>query len=335
MKKFAYILFFFATLILTSCGVSSGHFKFEGKFLNMNQGEFYVYSPDGGFDGVDTIKVEGGRFTFETACKEDFTIMIVFPNFSEQPIFAESGKTVDIKADASHLKEMEVKGTKANELMNKFRHSILKDTPPQEKQHAEDFIKEHPESVVSVYLVRKYFFSGPNPDYDKAYSLLSLMEKEQPKNGQLSKMKQQASVLKNARIGSSLPAFTAYDINGSLVSSADMNSAPVTVIYTWATYNYDSQDMQRELKNRQRKSQGKLKLMSICLDASKSECKNNLRRDSITCPTICTGYMLEDKTLKMLGLATIPDNIILQNGKIIARGMQKQELYNKLDQLLR
>ena len=93
--------------------------------------------------------------------------------------------------------------------------------------------------------------------------------------------------------------------------------------------------MQRELKKRQRKAQGKLKLMSICLDASKNECKNNLRRDSISWPTICTGDMLEDKTLKKLGLATIPDNIILKNGKIIARGMQKQELYNKLDQLLK
>ena len=80
MKKFAYILILFITLVLTSCGVSGGHFKFEGKFLNMNQGEFYVYSPDGGFEGVDTIKVEGGRFTFETECKEDFTIMLVFPN---------------------------------------------------------------------------------------------------------------------------------------------------------------------------------------------------------------------------------------------------------------
>ena len=34
-----------------------------------------------------------------------------------------------------------------------------------------------------------------------------------------------------------------------------MSSAPVAVIYTWATYNYDSQDMQRELKSRQKKSE--------------------------------------------------------------------------------
>ena len=87
----------------------------------MNQGEFYVYSTDGGMDGMDTIKVVGGSFTYEMPCLDDCTLMIVFPNFSEQPIFAESGESVDLKGDASHLKEKEVKGTKNNELMNKFR----------------------------------------------------------------------------------------------------------------------------------------------------------------------------------------------------------------------
>ncbi len=335
MKKFAYIFFLFATIIFTSCGVGSGRFKFEGKFLNMNQGEFYVYSPDGGFEGIDTVKVLGGRFTFETACNDPYTIMIVFPNFSEQAIFAESGKVVDIKADASHLKEMEVKGTKTNELLNKFRHSILQDTPPQEKQHAEDFIKEHPESPVSVYLVRRYFFTTSEPDYKKAYSLLALIEKQQPKNGQVVKMKLLANALKDVSISSTLPAFTAYDINGKLASSAEISGASVAVIYTWATYNYDSQSLQRELKKRQKTSKGKLKLMAFCLDASKSECKNNVKRDSINWPVICSGDLLEDKTLLKLGLTTLPDNIILQNGKIIARGLNKQDLFNKLDKLLK
>ena len=97
----------------------------------MNQGEFYVYSTDGGMEGMDTIKVVGGRFTYEMPCHDDCTLMIVFPNFSEQPIFAESGESVELKGDASHLKEMEVKGTKNNELMTKFRKSILGNTPPQ------------------------------------------------------------------------------------------------------------------------------------------------------------------------------------------------------------
>lgn len=301
----------------------------------MNQGEFYIYSPDGGFDGVDTIKVQGGRFTFETPCSDHFTIMIVFPNFSEQPVFAEAGKSVDISADASHLKELTVKGTKTNELMNTFREQILSVSPPEEKTLAERFIKDHPESVISAYLVRKYFIASPTPDYKKAYELLSIMKKEQPDNGYIAKLLQQTSYLKDVGVGSPLPAFTAYDTEGKLVSSATLSSAPVAVITTWATNNFDSQQTQRDLKQRSRKAQGRLKLLGICIDASKVDCKNSMKRDSISWPNICTGDMLEDKTLRKLGMTSIPDNIVLQNGKIVARGLTKQALYNKLDQLLK
>lgn len=335
MKKFAYIIFLFATMFLTSCGVGSGHFRLEGKLLHMNQGEFYVYSPDGGFDGIDTIKVEGGRFTFETPCQDNFTIMVVFPNFSEQPVFAESGKSVEIKGDASHLKQMTIKGTKANEQMTAFRKDVADATPPVEAKQAEQFIRNHPESVVGVYLVKKYFVTSSQPDFKKAYTLMELMAKEQPKNGQLMKMMTLVKQLKSAGVGDMLPTFTAYDTNGRLVSSADLSSSPVTVITTWATYSYDSQSLQRDLQQRQRKAKGKLKLMSMCLDASKKDCKDVLKRDSISWPNICTGDMLEDKTLLKLGLTSIPDNIVLQNGKIVARSLKKQELTAKLDQLLK
>ena len=219
--------------------------------------------------------------------------------------------------------------------MTKFRQSILNDTPPQEKKHAEDFIKANTKSVVSLYLIRKYFFANSSPDYDKALSLLALLEKEQGKNPLFGKMKTWATDTKNSSVGKQLPTFTAYDLNGKMVSSADLSSAPVAVIYTWASYNYDSQELQRELKRRQKKANGRLKMMGFCLDASKYECKQNIKRDSITSPTICNGEMMEDKTLNKLGLKSLPNIILLQNGKIIARGMKKQELYNKLDELLK
>ena len=335
MKKFAYIISLFILLALTSCGVGNGRFKFEGKFLNMNQGEFYVYSPDGGIAGVDTIKVVGGRFTYECECKNPFTLMVVFPNFSEQPIFAESGASVDIKADASHLKELTIEGTKDNELMNKFRKNILNVSPPEEKAKAEQFIKDNMESTVSVFLVKKYFMNTPEPDYAKAYTLIQDLAKAQPKNGQLQKLLQQAKQMKAIGTGTQLPTFTAYDTYGKLVSSADLSSSPVAIITTWASFNYDSQDLLRELKRRMRTAKGKLKVMSICIDPSKADCNRNLKRDSITWSNICTGDMLEDKTLQKLGMSTVPDIILLQNGKIIARSLKRQELYSKLDQLLK
>ena len=48
-----------ALLALTSCGAGNGRFRIEGRFRNLNRGEFYVYSPDGGTTGRG-----GRRFRF-------------------------------------------------------------------------------------------------------------------------------------------------------------------------------------------------------------------------------------------------------------------------------
>ena len=113
MKHPYYTLLLSLVALLASCGTDSRHFKIDGHLLNLNQGEFYVYSPDGSVThGMDTIKVQAGRFSYSVECDRPMTLMIVFPNFTEQPVFAEPGKSVDIRGNASHLKEMTVKGTR-------------------------------------------------------------------------------------------------------------------------------------------------------------------------------------------------------------------------------
>ena len=160
----AVVLTLVATLVCTSCGTDSRHFRIDGRLLHLNQGEFYVYSPDGTINGLDTIKVQAGRFSYEVACDRPMTLMIVFPNFTEQPVFAQPGKSVDLKGDASHLKEMTVKGTKDNELMNKFREMLHNAAPPEMKKCAQLFVEDHPESRVGAYLVDRYFIHDANPD---------------------------------------------------------------------------------------------------------------------------------------------------------------------------
>lgn len=84
--------------------------------------------------------------------------------------------------------------------MTKFRKSILGNTPPQESAQAETFIKDNASSVVCLYLIKKYFIANIKPDYKKALSLLSICEKEQPKNTQLARLKQQVNMMKDAGV---------------------------------------------------------------------------------------------------------------------------------------
>lgn len=336
MKRLIYI--FTLTLVLVSCGSRSGHFSLEGRLLNLNQGEFYVYSPDGVFDGVDTIKVEGGRFTFETPCKEEGTIIIVFPNFSEQPVFAEPGKSVTIKGSASRLKEIEIDGTDANEQMNAFRQQIAKASPPEVVKYAEQFVKNNPESPVSVYILRRYFIAPEGGeryvDVSKVAELVNIVYKAQEKNGQVARMLRYVNSIQRGFPGAKMPSFAAKDIKGNNVSDA-MLRGKVAVVFTWANWNYESCTMRNKLSSLKRDYGDRLALMGINLDPSVTNCKNAIRNDSTSTITICDQAMFDSPLLEQFGFNGVPGNILFNaQGHVLERDLKPEDLESRIKVLL-
>ena len=50
--------------LATACTGNSNGVEIEGRLLNMNQADFFLYSPDGAIPTIDTIHVMGGRFVY-------------------------------------------------------------------------------------------------------------------------------------------------------------------------------------------------------------------------------------------------------------------------------
>lgn len=324
------------SIFFSACGADKGQFRMEGEFKGFNQGELYVYSPDGGIRQLDTIAIKNGKFIYQIPLDTTATFMLVFPNFSEVPILGESGATVEIEGDASHLKEIEVKGTVENELLAGFRMKVSELMPPEVIREATGFIKDHPASLASVYLLNKYFLLSPTPDYKQALELARAIQEASPGNKRIASLVKQLEGLKALNGNGALPKFTGTDIKGKPISSGDLY-AKVNVITTWASWNYESLNIQRQLK-RMEKEHGtsKLKIVSFCLDASSKECRKHMDRDSITWCNICDERMWETPTLTKLGLFRVPDNIIIDShGKIIAHSLSVAELNKKIEELMK
>lgn len=272
----AVVLTLVAALVCTSCGTDSRHFRIDGRLLHLNQGEFYVYSPDGTINGLDTIKVQAGRFSYEVACDRPMTLMIVFPNFTEQPVFAQPGKSVDLKGDASHLKDMTVKGTKDNELMNKFREMIHNAAPPEMKKCAQLFVQDHPESRVGAYLVDRYFIHDANPDTKTAVRLVDLMIEKQPDNGYLKRQKRQLTASFVATKGADIPNVLGTTVDGKTIGRVQLTKAPVTVVCALATWKYESMSQFRRLAAYAASQQGRVAVVGVSIDASPSLVRSQL-----------------------------------------------------------
>ena len=336
VRHFLLLLFTIHCSLLTiSCGPDGDHFEMNGQFKGFKQGELYVYAADGPSQKLDTIAIINGGFEYSATLDGPRTYVIVFPNFSELPVIGEPGKEVDIEGDASHLKEVEVKGTKENEAMTAFRLQTSQMTPPEVAKAAEEFINKNPQALASIYILNKTFIQSQTPDYDKALELATVIMNASPENHAIAKIKKQLEGLRNFKVKGQLPKFTLTDIDGKTVSNVDLY-AKVNVISTWASWNYDSQNAQRKLKRLEREYGGQLRFISICLDADKKECRKNMDRDSIKWHNICDGRMWETPILGQLGLYFVPDNIITDsNGKILAHSITTNELDRKIEELLK
>ena len=191
-----FIPLFLLTLIAVSCSSPDGRFRLEGKFKSFNQGELYIYHLDNGQSRQDTIQLYDGKFAYEISLDDTAAYAVIFPNFSEIPVFAEPGATVHMQGDASHLKAVSVTGTDLNELMTNFRLATNEQTPPQVLQAAAAFVREHPASPVSLYLVNRHFVQCTDPDYPQAFQLVDLMLRADPKNDRLRRYREQLQQLK-------------------------------------------------------------------------------------------------------------------------------------------
>lgn len=332
---FTFLPLYLFTLLLSSCGPDSGTFRLEGRLRNMNQGEFWVYSPDGSMAGIDTIKVRDGRFAYELDLEEDATLVVVFPNYSEQPVFARPGKSVNIKGDATHLKEMIIQGTKDNEDMTSLRMELNDLAPLDIPAAISRFVEEHPKSPASVYAVQRYLLTSYEPSYKEALRLTKLMLKSQPDNKTLLMLSRQLPRLQGAQPGSKLPAFTAKDVKGSKVTEASLK-ADVNVVSTWATWSYQSTAAQQQLRKLKKKYDDRLAIVSICLDAKVSDCRQRISRDSISWPTVCDGRQWDTPLLTTFGMADVPDIVLVDGkGSVIARGLNVQQLEERIGALLK
>ncbi len=310
--------------ILSACVGSSKGFSIEGRLLNMNQADFYLYSPDGVINGIDTIHVAGGRFTYEKPINQEGIVIIVFPNFATIPIFVEKGATIDIDGNAANLKDIEITGTDDNEEFTEWRKNSNQLSPPELKKHAERFIEDHPGAPASRWLLMQHFITCPKPDYAKAKKLLDKMKQASNNNVQVTRLSTMLNPVGQLNIGDRLPSFTAKDIDGNTVTSAQYMKGNA-IILVWTSWNYESQNIMRQVASKQKASAdsiNSLKVLAICLDPDVKQCRKTMKNNaSEQLTTVCDGKMVDSPLIQLLGLNNIPDNIKLKDGKVTGRRM--------------
>lgn len=322
-------------LVLTACVNNGDKFKIEGRLLNLNQGEFYIYNTQGALNGIDTVKITGGKFVYTKECHYPYTVMMVFPNFSEIPVFVSPGQNVKLKGDATHLKETEIKGGKENKIMTAFRLQTANLPPPKVTKIAADFVTNNPETQAAIYVLERYFIREQKPDYTLALTLLDRITAKQKQNTYLQELRKQIQQLRLIKRGNNLPAFSALTIDGKSITNKELNTARAAVIFVWEEDSYKTVETLKMLNQKKKQYKDRLKLLGISVSPYKKSSKKYLEKDTITWPNICDEMMFEGKITKLLAFRNIPDNIILHDGVIKDMHLSDDKLSAVIDSLMK
>ncbi|MBR0433443.1 MAG: DUF4369 domain-containing protein [Bacteroidaceae bacterium] len=150
---FHFSLLIAVAMLFASCSDPT-RFRIRGEISNLREADFYIISTDGGLDHLDTIHVVDGSFKWQTHIDQEATFTLIFPNLSQQIIFATPGEDVKVVGDATELRAINILGTDENEDYTQFRIDHFYDKPKELIAAMQGYIDQHPGSRVSDYMRR-------------------------------------------------------------------------------------------------------------------------------------------------------------------------------------
>jgi len=330
-------LFIIPLLTLLGCGGSAGQFRLCGDFDHLEQGEFYIYSPDGGLDRLDTLRLREGKFDYTVPLQEKATYHILYPNFSELVIFGESGKVVKVKGDARSLNEVKVSGTDENETYTKYRRESQNLSGKKLDSLTRDYILQYPTMQMSRFLLNKYFIQPEGTDQQMMHELYDSLCRANPSDVFLSNLSNDVRRKNTIKTGSRIPEFSLTTrkvelkkykkkktiirtIESRTVSDTSYKDKPLLLVF-WATWRSGSQSGLYRASRLMRESENKIQAISYSLDVEDTELKAVERRDSIDYPSICDFKCWNSPLVQQWGIRELPFFILMdKDRKILASG---------------
>ena len=71
---------------------------------------------------------------------------------------------------------------------------------------------------------------------------------------------------------------------------------------------------------------GKVQVVGLCVDASRAECRRTMQQQNISCTVVCDEQMFASPVMRRLGLADVPDNMVVRSGRVAAAHLDDTRL---------
>lgn len=341
MKRRVWIYFLILPCLLIACnGGKTDSTLVRGELKGLGNDTLYIYGMDKLHDRMDTIPVVNGKFEAELHVDTLVAAWLLFGNGNQFPLFLDKGSRITLEGDVSEWSSIQAKGNLPNEEMALFHRQIAAWDSPTEEQlaaKADSFITSHPFSLVSIYLLDKYFVQVEKPERKQISRLIEGMSGDLKDRPYVRELKDLLDELDKGAVVKIAPYFRLKNDKGEEITRATF-SGKYLIINFWASYDVASRRFNEVLKRiySEEKKNEKFALLNVSLDDDREAWKRAVAEDTLQweqtrCPE---GWNAE--VVGQFGLRTIPANFLLNSaGRIEQRDMDEPAIRKLLERIER
>ena len=337
MKKIylAYLLL----IILSACGSKNTNSVYlNGEIKGLGNDTLYIYGTDKFYNRMDTLLVKDDKFSATLTTDTLASTWLQFSDGTEYPLYLDKGDNIKIKGSAAELTSLEITGNVPNEELTAFQKELKGLSTPSEKaleEKAEAFINSHPSSLVSIYLLEKYFVQKPQPDFSLIKEMTEHMTgglKDRPYVDELLDLIQEEE---KVSVGKTIPYVNLPNTKGTQISRTSFKDKYL-LIHFWASWDPQSMEANAALRRIYKKEEkNKLfALWGISLDIDRKEWEEAIKRDTLKWEQSCDFSGWNTAPIKQLAIQALPANLFLSpSGKIEGKNMSEEDIKKKLEEI--
>lgn len=338
MKKI-YLAVFTMALLLAACGdKKSENVRLSGTLQGMADDTVYLYGTDRYYNRLDTIFVKQGKFVKDIEVDTLVSAWLQFGNGMEYPLYMDKADQIEISGSAGKPGLLAVKGNPANEELTRFHQELFGKGLPSEaavEKAAEAFIRSHPNSLASIYVLDKYFVQKSVPDFSKIKELAEQMAGSLKDRLYMEQLLEYLESYEKVSVGKSASYFQIPGMDGKDIRRTDFKDKYL-LLYFWASWSDACRETSRQLKQlyKEKKNREKFDILGVSLDVDKEVWKDAVANDTLDWKQGCDLKGWNASLVDQFAVRTLPYNVLLApSGRIEGRNLTQKEIEEKLAEI--
>lgn len=336
--KNIYLAYFLLVIVCACGGKQSNSVSLSGEIKGLGNDTLYIYGTDKMYNRMDTLIVKDDKFSATLTTDTLVAIWLQFGDGTEYPLYLNKGDQINIKGSKATLSSLEITGNKANEEFTAFQKDLQGVGKPSEKvveQKAEAFINSHHSSLVSIYLLEKYFVQKPQPDFAFIKKLTDRMTGELKDRPYIDELLNRIQEEEKVSVGNTAPYFHLRNAKGKDVSRTDFKDKYL-LVHFWASWDQPSVEANADLRRIYKKEQKNkdFAIWGISLDLDEKKWKEAIKNDTLSWEQTCDFSGWNTEVVKQLAIQTLPANVLLSpSGRIEGKNMSAEALEKKIKEI--